>query len=396
MRQNIWTFVLFFSIATAIFESLHFYLGWRLIRPAAYRPRTKKALWILILILPVFTPLTFTSRMIFTEGLLTDFIGWVAYLELGIFSLLLSLVLLKDIILGFKKLGSRIVKIHNPVFNPERRQFVTNSVNLSLFGTALLFSGYGFYEARRQPLVEKIRIHISDLPPVFEGYKIAQFSDLHVGPTIKRPFVQSVANQVNNLGADAIVFTGDLVDGSVPGLRNDVAPLKDLSAPDGVYYITGNHEYYSGALAWIDHVTKLGFIPLIDEHKVIVKNGEPLILAGVTDYSAKSFIPEHTSDPHKAIAGAPDSKVRLLLAHQPRNIFEAASAGFHLQISGHTHGGQYIPWSFLVTLSQPFIIGLHQYKSTQIYVNRGTGYWGPPLRLGIPSEVTLFTLTGAV
>ena len=394
MRQNIWTFVLFFALATAIFESFHLYLGWRLIRPAAFKPRTKRVLWILILSLPVFTPLTFTSRMIITEGVLTDIIGWVAYLEMGIFSLLLSMVLLKDLILAVKKLGARIVKVRKPAFNPERRQFVTNSVNLSLVGAALLFSGYGFYEARRRPLLEKIRIHIPGLPPVFEGYKIAQFSDLHVGPTIKRSFVQSVTEQVNSLDADAIVFTGDMVDGSVPGLRNDVAPLKDLSARDGVYFITGNHEYYSGALAWIDHVSKLGFIPLIDEHRVILKSGEPLIMAGVTDYSAKSFIPEHTSDPHKAIAGAPDSRVRILLAHQPRNIFEAASAGFHLQISGHTHGGQYIPWSFLVTLSQPFIIGLHEYENTLIYVNRGTGYWGPPVRLGIPSEVTLFTLTG--
>jgi len=395
MRQNLWAFVLFSSIATAIFISLHFYLGWRLIRPASFKPRMKRVLWIMILCLPVLTPLTFTSRMIFTEGILTDIIGWVAYLEIGIFSLLLSLVLFKDIILGIKKLGGKIVRFHEPVFNPERRQFVANSVNLSLFGTTLLFSGYGFYEARRQPLLEKIRIHIPGLPPVFEGYRIAQFSDLHVGPTIKRSFVQSVTDQVNNLDADAIVFTGDLVDGSVPGLRDDVAPLKDLSAPDGVYFITGNHEYYSGAPAWIDHVSKLGFMPLIDAHKVIMKDGEPLILAGVTDYSAKSFIPEHTSDPHKAIAGAPDSKVRILLAHQPRNIFEAASAGFHLQLSGHTHGGQYIPWSFLVTLSQPFIIGLHEYKNTRIYVNRGAGYWGPPLRLGVPSEVTLVTLTGA-
>ncbi len=388
------TFVLFFSIATSIVLAIHYYVGRRLIKPANFHIRTKRLLWTLMLILPLFSPLSFISRMIMREGWLTDVIGWIAYLEMGFFSLLFSFVLVRDIILGMKSVAGRIKKHSRPVFDPDRRRFLTNSVNISMFGASLLFSGYGLYEARRQASLEKLDIYITGLPPAFEGYKIVQFSDLHVGPTIKRGFVTSVVDQIHHIGADMVVFTGDLVDGSVAGLHQDVEPLKDLRAPDGIYFITGNHEYYSGAPAWIKHAEKLGFIPLIDEHNVIDKNGHHLILAGVTDYSAKTFIPAHVSDPHKAIAGAPDTGVRILLAHQPRNIFAAADAGFDLQLSGHTHGGQYIPWSYLVTLTQPYVIGLHKHNNTWIYVNRGTGYWGPPLRLGVPSEISLITLRG--
>ena len=388
------TFVLFFSIATSIVFAIHYYVGRRLIRPANFRIRIKRLLWILIMILPLFIPLSFISRMIMSESWLTDIIGWIAYLEMGFFSLLFSFVLVRDIILGVKSIAGKIKQRTQPAFDPDRRRFLTNSVNISMFGASLLFSGYGFYEARRQASLEKVDIYIPDLPPAFEGYKIVQFSDLHVGPTIKRSFVTSVVDQIHPIDADMIVFTGDLVDGSVAGLQQDVEPLKDLHAPDGIYFITGNHEYYSGAPAWIKHAEKLGFMPLIDDHNVIHKNGHRLIVAGVTDYSAKTFIPDHVSDPHKAIAGAPATGVRILLAHQPRNIFAAADAGFDLQLSGHTHGGQYIPWSYLVTLTQPYVIGLHQHKNTWIYVNRGTGYWGPPLRLGVPSEVSLITLRG--
>ena len=219
-----------------------------------------------------------------------------------------------------------------------------------------------------------------------------QFSDLHVGPTIKGPFVESVVQSIEGLNADLIVFTGDLVDGSVADLKEDVAPLSRLNAPFGKYFITGNHEYYSGVLPWIEKAKDLGFKVLIDAHDLLTKEGATLTLAGVTDYSSTQFVKDHKSDPLKAVSGAPNDSIKILLAHQPANIYKAVEAGYDLQLSGHTHGGQFIPWNFVTRLSQPYIAGMSRHQDTWIYVNRGTGYWGPPLRLGISSEITIITL----
>ena len=209
------------------------------------------------------------------------------------------------------------------------------------------------------------------------------------------PFVETVVEMANAQMGDIVAFTGDLVDGTVPNLKEDVAPMKNLQARYGRYFITGNHEYYSGALPWIEEAKHLGFDVLLNEHRVIRQGGGTIVLAGVTDSTAGGFIPAHRSDPYKAIAGAPKADVRILLAHQPKSLYEGAKAGFDLQISGHTHGGQFIPWNLLATIGQPFIKGLHRYGETWIYVSKGTGYWGPPVRLAARSEITVITLVRA-
>ena len=279
------------------------------------------------------------------------------------------------------------------VYDPERRKFLLNTANLTALGASAILTGYGLYEARRLAHLEKISIPIAKLPAEFEGFRIVQFTDVHTGPTIKRKFVESVVTQVNELDPHLIVCTGDMVDGSVDDLKDDVAPLQDLHAPFGTFFVTGNHEYYVNALPWIDHLDRLGMTVLLNTHKIVHKESSQILIAGVTDFTSDRFVEEHKSDPIMAINGTTDKLTKILLAHQPKSIFKAAEAGYDLQISGHTHGGQYIPWSFLVTLSQPYIAGLSKHEDMWIYVNRGTGYWGPPMRIGIPSEVTLFTLT---
>jgi predicted MPP superfamily phosphohydrolase len=226
-----------------------------------------------------------------------------------------------------------------------------------------------------------------------QGFTIVQISDVHVGPTIGRDYVDAVVRSVNRLEADMVAVTGDLVDGRVPDLAPHVAPLAGLQSRHGTYFVTGNHEYYSGAAPWIAELRRLGMRVLLNEHVVLSHDGAPLLVAGVTDYSAHHFDAAHRSDPLAALAGAPsEATVRLLLAHQPRSAEAAGRAGFDLQLSGHTHGGQFWPWNHFVRFQQPFTAGLHRWDALWVYVSRGTGYWGPPKRFGAPSEITAVRL----
>jgi predicted MPP superfamily phosphohydrolase len=205
-----------------------------------------------------------------------------------------------------------------------------------------------------------------------------------------------VVEAVNAIGADLIAVTGDLVDGGVAQLRGHTEPLRRLSSRYGTYFVTGNHEYYSGVQPWLAELRRLGFRVLLNEHVVVRHRDAKLVLAGVTDYSAHHYHATHRSDPAAALAGAPsDAALRVLLAHQPASAFDASRAGFDLQLSGHTHGGQFVPWNWFVRFWQPFTAGLHRLGRLWVYVSRGTGYWGPPKRLGAPSEITRLRLVAA-
>lgn len=304
---------------------------------------------------------------------------WIAT---GFFSWLLVLTLARDATL----LGSVLA------LAPETHAWWQRVSALGVMALTPAITVIGFVMARRVAPVVDVEVPIADLPEALQGFTIAQISDLHVGPTIKRNFVERVVDRVNQLGADMVAITGDLVDGTVRELRPHTEPLSRLESRHGTYVVTGNHEYYSGAHAWIRELDRLGTRVLINEHVVIEHNGSPLALAGVTDWSAHHFDPSHRSDPQAALRGAPAGVTKVLLAHQPRSALHAADAGYHLQLSGHTHGGQFWPWNFFVPLQQPFTAGLKRLGDMWIYISRGTGYWGPPMRFGIPSEITRIRL----
>jgi predicted MPP superfamily phosphohydrolase len=311
-------------------------------------------------------------------------LSWAGLLAMGFFSSLLVLTLLRDVIL----LVIALAGVGSPAITQD------SAVAVPLL--ALLVSVIGFVNARRLARVVKVDVPIVNLPEELAGYAIAQISDIHVGPTIKRAYLNAIVNKVNGLKPDAIAVTGDLVDGSVQRLALHTAPLARLAAPDGVFFVTGNHEYYSGAEQWIAEVRRLGLRVLLNEHVIRRRGAASLMIAGVTDYTAQHFNPSHRSDPQQAAAGAPaDVAVKVLLAHQPRSAPAAADAGFDLQLSGHTHGGQFFPWNFFVPLQQPFVAGLNRVRSLWVYTSRGTGYWGPPKRFGAPSEITLVRLVPA-
>lgn len=261
---------------------------------------------------------------------------------------------------------------------------------------ATMVSMIGLLNVLVSPKVVEVDVAIENLPKGLQGFRIVQLSDIHVGPTIKDRFIHKVVNKSNTLNADMIALTGDLVDGRVKHLANHIRPLKNLRSRYGSFFVTGNHEYYSNAVEWIAEFKQLGFHILQNQHHVIAHNEEALVVAGVTDYSAHNFYETHASDPQKALVNAPESaSVKLLLAHQPRSIFKAVQHGYHLQLSGHTHGGQFWPWNWLVPLQQPFTSGLHMHRHMWIYTSRGTGYWGPPKRFGAPAEITLLRLISA-
>ncbi len=365
---------------------LHAYLGVRLIPALAPWPVAQLLLGLILLASAVLMPMGLTARRL-KSPLLADRVAWTGMLFMGLFSSLFVLSLLREAVL---LTGWLWLMLQPDAFSwPDLR--AGSAAAVALLG--LLMTFFGFFNARRTAAVVRVDVPISGLPSTLHGFSIAQISDIHVGPTIKRGYLQAIVNVVNQLQVDMVAVTGDLVDGTVADLAPHVAPLAGLSSVHGTYFVTGNHEYYSGAHAWIQELHRLGVRVLMNEH-VVLPHG--LVLAGVADWSAGHFDSSHRSDPHAALAGAPaGAAVKLLLAHQPRSAVEAEKAGFDLQLSGHTHGGQFWPWGLFVRFQQPFTAGLHRLKNLWIYTSRGTGYWGPPKRFGAPSEITCLRLVTA-
>ncbi len=326
------------------------------------------------------------------KGALADRLAWVGLLCMGLFSSLLVLTILRDVLLAALWAAATLGWSSAQTLLPGLRAGSALVVPLA----ALLVTLLGFWNARRTARVVRVDVPVTALPAALDGFTVAQITDIHVGPTIKQHYLQAIVRRVNALEADMVAITGDLVDGKVHELADHVAPLAQLRSRHGSFFVTGNHEYYSGAHAWVDELRRLGVQVLMNEHVVLQQNQAAVVVGGVADFHADRFDPSHRSDPHAAIAGAPlDAGVRLLLAHQPRSAFEAAKAGFDVQLSGHTHGGQFWPWNLFVPLQQPFTAGLRKLQDLWVYTSRGTGYWGPPKRFGAPSEITLLRLVAA-
>jgi predicted MPP superfamily phosphohydrolase len=368
---------------------LHLYIGWRLVPDLPWPPAVIVLCVAWLVISTLLTPLGVLSRWIESRRV-ADRLAWAGLLAMGLYSSLLVLTVLRDVLLACGALLGWLAPTLPHLLG--LRAITAAAVPL----LALFFTVWGFANARRRAGVVEVDVPIPNLPAALEGFRIAQISDIHVGPTIKRPYLSRIVDAVNALEADLIAITGDLVDGSVADLSEQTAPLARLAARHGTYFVTGNHEYYSGAAEWTEELRRLGLNVLQNEHVVLSHQGAELVLAGVTDFGAHHFDPAQRSDPLGALRGAPEGAgVRVLLAHQPRSAPAAQEAGFDLQLSGHTHGGQFFPWNFFVRLQQPFTAGLHRLGKLWVYTSRGTGYWGPPKRLGAPSEITHLRLVAA-
>jgi predicted MPP superfamily phosphohydrolase len=254
-------------------------------------------------------------------------------------------------------------------------------------------AGLALRNGLRVPAVRRVEIALARWPRVLDGFRIAQISDIHIGPVLGRAFAAALTERVNALAPDLVAVTGDLVDGDVAKLRDDVAPFAELRGRFGVFFVTGNHDVYSGGEPWVERVRELGMRPLRNERVAI---GGPLgfDLAGVDDHRG-DWVRGSSEDLGKALAGRDPARAVVLLAHDPGTFRRAAAQGVDLQLSGHTHGGQIWPFNFLVRLAVPWVAGLHRVGNSLLYVSRGSGFWGPPMRLFAPAEITEIVLRSA-
>lgn len=373
---------MFLAVALSILAGLHAYVWWRVVRTPEW-PSWLSRMGGASLALGAFTMLL--GFMVARGDPTARFRAPIAALGfswLGVVFLLLTAIACWDVLLLLWRLSSATA------IDPERRLFLWRLASgLSIFATVGL-SSVALWRGLQAPRVHHVPMTLSRWPRDFPKFRLVQLSDIHVGPTIGAGFLGEVVAQVNALQPDLIAITGDLVDGPVRDLASQVAPLADLRATHGTFFVTGNHEYYSGAAAWTAHLRTLG-IHVLDNSCVEVSG---FCLAGVPDVHAPRFGGDRP-DVALAVAQRRDGLATILLAHRPRMAQHASAHGVDLQLSGHTHGGQIWPFGLWVRFTEPYLQGLHQHAGTQVYVSPGTGYWGPPMRLGTHSEITLFEIS---
>ena len=358
-------------IFTSIIALMHWYIGSRLL-PDLPVGTLGWSLGVALLVLStLLIPLGMMGRFLALPQNVADRMIWIGMLDMGLFSSVLVLTFVRDV---------------TTLFSPPPIYIANSAIATPCI--ALLVTLAGFVNARRVPQVIEINVPFRHLDPALAGFTIVQISDIHVGATIKKNYVRAVVDRVNALNADLIAVTGDLVDGSVAQIAEDIAPLASMKSRYGTFVVTGNHEYYSGAEEWVAEYRRIGMTVLINEHVVLKHDGAALVVAGVTDFSAHQFGESQRSDPASAMAGSPADTLKIMLAHQPRSADAVEATGVDLQLSGHTHGGQFWPWPLFVPLQQPYTAGLHRHGRMWVYTSRGTGYWGPPKRFGVPSEIT--------
>jgi len=391
VQRSLLQYAIFLGVFALLVGAVHYYLWHRMLRSTALSPRVQKWGARVLLALGVALPLAMLLGRSLPRSV-AAILSFVVYTWMGLAALLGSALLLSE---PMRAVVHALSKFVSKPLDEARRMFLSRTIAGSAGVLTFGLAGSGAAEALGEVAVRKVNVALKRLPASMSGVRIVQLTDVHIGPTIGRAWLAGIVGRVNALDPDVVVITGDLVDGSVEALREHVAPLADLRAKYGVYFVTGNHEYYSGAEAWMEELARIGVRVLRNERVSIGEGAASFDLAGVDDWTGGSYVKGHGPDLTKAVAGRDASRELVLLAHQPRQIFEAVAAGVGLQISGHTHGGQIFPATMFVRLQQPFVAGLDRLGETQIYVSRGTGYWGPPMRVGAPAEITLLELRSA-
>ncbi len=378
------------TVFTFLMISIHRYFYFRFFKDTQLNPKIQKLGKLLLWSLPIALVLSLALGRItpFSYGqyLWVLPLTWLGSLFIP-FCLLITFDFIRFLFFLFSKARS------TKPSDPSRRLFFKRTTAGVAAISGLTYSTKAFIQGRSVPDVVRVEVELANLPKSMDGFTIAQLSDIHIGRPMTASWLEKLVAKTNALQADLVAVTGDFVDGIPENLAWAVQPAKNLKAPHGVYFVTGNHEYYSGAELWIPEFEKLGFDVLRNENREISNGKDSFYLLGVDDFNAARMLPDHGPDLKKALTGVPSEACKVLLAHQPREIHNAASEKIDLQLSGHTHGGQLWPFGYMVPLQQPYIKGLHSHSEhTQIYVSQGSGSWGPPMRIGAKTEITLLTL----
>jgi predicted MPP superfamily phosphohydrolase len=387
--------VIVVAVLLTLVAAMHYYILRRLVLDTGVAPPLREAGVLAIAALGALLVLEPIAQRLVPRRL-ARLVAWPAFLWMGFAFFLLVSLAATDVLLSVARhtasAGLEAATGLPPgaeASRPDataRGQAAAVAIIAALAGGAALISGLG------RPSVRRVELALERWPRALDGFRIAQVSDLHIGSLLGAHFAAHVVEQVNALDPDLVAVTGDLVDGGVRQLAGEVAPLALLRARHGVFFVTGNHDYYSGADPWLERVRELGMRVLRNERVTIGAGEASFDLAGVDDHRANLFGGDHGEDLARALAGRDPRRAVVLLAHDPTTFKKAADLGVDLQISGHTHGGQMWPFRYLVRLAVPFVAGGYRRGGAMLYVSRGTGFWGPPMRLFAPAEITEIVL----
>ena len=378
--RKLWLIVPMLAVFGLVFVGGHAYLADRLVAapalPAAWTTALTASIWFCAATL-ILQPIA--ERLL--PASIERYVVWPAAIWMGVAFMLLIALLFSDLLFLLLGAASDI--------EPVQAARVRAVAVVALVAPAALLA---LRQGLARPAVKRIEVQLPGWPATLDGLRIAQISDIHFGPILGRDFAEWLRDQVTALAPDLIAITGDLVDGPVAKHGDAIAPFAELRAPLGRYFVTGNHDHYSGARSWVDRVAALGITVLRNEHVVIETRGTSFVLAGVDDHRSRQMPGEGGEDLEAALEGIAPERPIVLLAHDPTTFKKASRRGVELQLSGHTHGGQIWPFKYFVRLAMPFVAGLYRRGDATLYVSRGTGFWGPPMRLGAPAEITEITL----
>jgi hypothetical protein len=385
---------MFIVILGTVLGLIHLYVWKRLVKDTV-RGRTR---WVLTGVLLALTVLLFGTLFLprlfgFREP---AWLAWPGYLWFGlVVYLFLTLLVLEPVLLALRRWVKQKPQDEQPVAPPamNRRLFLARASAAAAGAASVSLVGVGVSNAMGPPNLLRVPVRLRRLDPVFDGFRIAVVSDIHLGPLAGRSHTERIVAMINKTEPDLVAIVGDLVDGTVAELGPAAEPLHDLVSREGSYFVTGNHEYFVEDTAeWLRELEQLGVQPLRNESTAIRRGAAAFDLAGVNDVSGG----QHSDSPDydRALAGTSPSRPTVLLAHQPVQVSEASARGVDLQLSGHTHGGQMWPFHYVVRLVQPSLAGLSTVGDTQLYVTRGAGFWGPPVRIGAPPDITVVSLQG--